>query len=295
MRYGVLGPLAVWDADGAVVPVPEAKVRTLLAVLLVHEGRAVPTDRLVDALWGDALPGNPANALQAKVSQLRRAIGRDRVTHQPAGYRLELAEGELDAGAFRTRTAGARLMVDPGERATALGTALELWRGEPYADFGDEEFARAAVQRLAEERLSVEEERAEARLAAGDPLLVGGLAELVDRHPLRERLRAVQLRALYRAGRQGEALAAYGELRALLAEELGIDPGPELTALHAAILRQDPALLPAPAELRGGAAVVVVAGGGAAVRRCCRCRGRGWSGVARRWTGSSTCCEPSGW
>ncbi|MFB9371136.1 BTAD domain-containing putative transcriptional regulator [Kitasatospora albolonga] len=263
MRYGVLGPLAVWDADGAVVPVPEAKVRTLLAVLLVHGGRAVPTDRLVDALWGDALPGNPANALQAKVSQLRRAIGRDRVTHQPAGYRLELAEGELDAGAFRTRTAGARLMVDPGERSAALGAALELWRGEPYADFGDEEFARAAVQRLAEERLSAEEERAEARLAAGDPLLVGGLAELVDRHPLRERLRAVQLRALYRAGRQGEALAAYGELRALLAEELGIDPGPELTALHAAILRQDPALLPAPAELGGGAAVPT--GVGAAV------------------------------
>ncbi|MFI5531180.1 BTAD domain-containing putative transcriptional regulator [Kitasatospora sp. NPDC051853] len=263
MRYGVLGPLTVWDAEGAVVPVPEAKVRALLAVLLVHEGRAVPVDRLVDALWGEALPGNPANALQAKVSQLRRAIGRDRVTYQPAGYRLQLADGELDAGLFRARAAGARLLAAPGERAAGLGAALELWRGEPYADFADEEFTRAAVQRLAEERLVVEEERAEARLAAGDPLLVGELAELVDRHPLRERLRAVQLRALYRAGRQSEALAAYGELRALLAEELGIDPGSELTALHQAVLRQDPALLAAPAGLGSGAAVVT--GAGAAV------------------------------
>ncbi|MGW4895834.1 AfsR/SARP family transcriptional regulator [Kitasatospora sp. NPDC004240] len=250
MRFGVLGPVAVWDTEGRPVRVPETKVRALLADLLVHEGRPVPPDRLVDDLWGEDPPGNPANALQAKVSQLRRALGRDRVTRQPAGYRLVLddAAASLDAARFRSLAAAARVSAGPRERGELLGEALELWRGEPYADFTDEEFVRPAAQRLAEERLTVLEERAEARLAYGDPLLLGELSELVDRHPLRERLRAVRMRALYRAGRQGEAIAEYAGLRTLLVDELGLDPGPELTALHEAILRQDPALLPAPAR-----------------------------------------------
>ncbi|MEU6232162.1 BTAD domain-containing putative transcriptional regulator [Kitasatospora sp. NPDC047058] len=246
MRFGVLGPLAVWDDDDRPVRVPETKVRALLADLLLHEGRPVPPDRLVDDIWGDAAPANPANALQAKVSQLRRAIGRDRVTHQPAGYRIRLdGATEVDDARFRALAEQARGETDVRARAAALTQALDLWRGRPYADFADEEFVRPAAQRLAEERLAVVEELAEARLDLGDPLLLGEVAELVDRHPLRERLRAVQMRALYRAGRQSEAVAAYGELRALLVDELGLDPSPELAALHEAILRQDAALLPA--------------------------------------------------
>ncbi|MFJ4095571.1 AfsR/SARP family transcriptional regulator [Kitasatospora sp. NPDC089913] len=252
MRFGVLGPLAVWDDDGAPVRVPETKVRALLADLLLHEGRPVSADLLVDDIWGEAVPANPANALQAKVSQLRRAIGRDRVTHQPAGYRLRLDGGaaELDAADFRWLAGRAREETDAPARAAVLTRALALWRGDPYADFADEDFVRPAAQRLAEERLAVVEELAEARLDSDDPRLLGEVAELVDRHPLRERLRAVQMRALYRAGRQSEAVAAYGALRSLLADELGLDPSPEVSALYEAILRQDAFLRPAGAAAR---------------------------------------------
>ncbi|WP_205718699.1 BTAD domain-containing putative transcriptional regulator [Actinomadura sp. WMMA1423] len=253
MRFGVLGPLTVRDEEGAPVRIPEAKVRALLADLLVHEGRAVPADRLVHDLWGDDLPGNPANALQAKVSQLRRALGRDRVVREANGYRLRLdgPGDEVDADRFRSLAARARALTEPKERAELLTEALGLWRGAAFADFADEEFARAAADRLADERLAVLEERAEARLGAGEHLLLAGeLAGLVARHPLRERLRAVQMRALYRSGRQGEALAAYAELREVLADELGLDPSPELAALHEAILRQDAALAPPEPERR---------------------------------------------
>ncbi|MFC9969521.1 BTAD domain-containing putative transcriptional regulator [Spirillospora sp. NPDC127200] len=248
MRFGVLGQLAVWDGDGAAVAVPEAKVRALLADLLVHEGRPVPADRLIDDLWGDRPPGRPANALQAKVSQLRRALGRDRVVHEAAGYRLRLDDPlEVDAARFRALAGRAGAEADPAARAAVLTEALGLWRGPAFADFADAEFARPAAERLNEQRLAVLEEQAEARLAAGDhTLLAGELADLVAQHPLRERLRAVHLHALYLAGRQHEALAAFAELRERLADELGVDPGPELAALHQAILRQDASLLPSP-------------------------------------------------
>ncbi|MGI5164972.1 BTAD domain-containing putative transcriptional regulator [Spirillospora sp. CA-253888] len=248
MRFGVLGQLAVWGGDGEPVAVPEAKVRALLADLLVHEGRPVPADRLIDDLWGDRPPGRPANALQAKVSQLRRVLGRDRVVHEAAGYRLRLDDPlDVDAARFRALAGRAGAEADPAARAAALAGALDLWRGPAFADFADAEFVRPAAERLNEQRLAVLEEQAEARLAAGDhTLLVGELADLVARHPLRERLRAVHLHALYLAGRQHEALAAYAELRERLADELGVDPGPELAALHQAILRQDAALLPSP-------------------------------------------------
>ncbi|MEV4163864.1 BTAD domain-containing putative transcriptional regulator [Nonomuraea dietziae] len=242
MRFGVLGPLTVWDAEGNAVRISEAKVRALLADLLVHEGRPVSADRLIDDLWGQEPPGNPANALQAKVSQLRRALGRDRVVYQAPGYRLRLDEqgDEVDARLFQSLAGRARLAGDPGARVALFTEALELWRGPAFAEFADEEFARTAAQRLADQRLAVLEEQAEARLESGDStLLAGELADLVARHPLRERLRAVQIRALYLAGRQSEALASYAELRERLAEELGLDPSPELAALHQAILRQD--------------------------------------------------------
>ncbi|WP_405500914.1 BTAD domain-containing putative transcriptional regulator [Streptomyces niveus] len=245
MRFGVLGPLTVRSGEGgrSVVRVPEAKVRALLAVLLTHEGRPVRPDRLVDDLWGAEPPGKPANALQGKVSQLRRAIGRDRVVLGPAGYALDLTGAEVDTDRFR------ELLVRAGAAATArtrvdlLDEALGLWRGAAYADFRDESFVRTAVRRLEEQRLTALEDQAKARLDLGEHTQVAGeLTALATRHPLRERLRLLQMRALYRAGRQGEALESYAELRALLVAELGADPGPEVSALHTAILRQDPSL-----------------------------------------------------
>ncbi|MBO0517278.1 AfsR/SARP family transcriptional regulator, partial [Streptomyces beijiangensis] len=217
MRFGVLGTVTVWDGDGEPVRVPEVKVRALLADLLVHEGRPVSADRLIDDLWGDAPPGRPANALQAKVSQLRRALGRDRVVHQAPGYRLRVdaaAGDELDAELFRALVERARRESDPAARAALFGEALGLWRGPAFADFADEDFVRGAVRRLVEERLAAVEERASARLEVGEFAAVAGeLAEVVALHPLRERLRGVQIRALYLAGRQSEALASYGEVR----------------------------------------------------------------------------------
>ncbi|ARI53626.1 AfsR family transcriptional regulator [Streptomyces sp. S8] len=259
MRFGVLGPLVVWDGEGREIRVPEAKVRALLADLLANDGGPVSADRLIHDLWGDAPPGKPAGALQAKVSQLRRVIGRDRVERRPAGYRLRFDEGgdEVDAVRFRALVTAARPVRDPGARAALLTEALELWRGPAYADFADGPFVQAAAQRLAEQRLSVLEEQAEARLETGDhALLAGELADLVARHPLRERLRAALMRALYAAGRQSEALTSYADLRTRLAEELGVDPSPELASLHQAMLRQEPGLgtetPPAPATVPTG-------------------------------------------
>ncbi|MEU3460636.1 BTAD domain-containing putative transcriptional regulator [Streptomyces sp. NPDC006733] len=244
MRFGVLGPLAVWDDRGTVVRVPELKVRALLADLLVHEGRPVPADRLIDDLWGARPPGRAANALQAKVSQLRRVVGRDLVVHQPAGYSLRVEDGDVDAGRFRALLARVPAAGGPRARAALLTEALRLWRGPAaYADLADEEFVRTAAGQLAEQRLAALEEQAELRLElGGHGPLVAELGALVEQHPLRERLRAVQLRALYRAGRQGEALAAYRDLRDRLAEELGLDPGPGLVALHRSILTRAPEL-----------------------------------------------------
>lgn len=249
MRFGVLGPLAVWTADGRPVRVPEVKVRALLADLLVQEGRALSADRLAEDLWGERPPGNPTNTLQTKISQLRRILeqaepgGGRLVVHQSPGYLLRVNAEAVDAQRFRALTARARASEDPRVRATLLSDAMALWRGPALTDFADEPFAAPVIQRLAEERLIALEEWAEARLALGEHnLLAGELGDLVARHPLRERLRALQLRALYRAGRQSEALESYGELRKRLSEEFGLEPGPELAALHQAILRQDPAL-----------------------------------------------------
>lgn len=242
----MLGPLAVWAADGREVRVREAKVRALLADLLVQDGRPVPADRLADDLWGDRLPGNPANTLQTKVSQLRRALedgepgGRLLVAHRSGSYVMQV---DVDVTRFRELTARARDAADPRTRAALLTDALALWRGEALADFADESFAVPVIQRLTEERLVAFEEWASARLELGEHgALAGELAELVAAHPLRERLRALQLRALYGAGRQTEALDSYRQLVTVLDEELGLTPSPDLVELHSRILRQDPAL-----------------------------------------------------
>ncbi|ONI88649.1 AfsR family transcriptional regulator [Actinosynnema sp. ALI-1.44] len=246
MRFGVLGPLEVWTADGRPVRVPELKVRALLAALLVGDGRPVPADRLVEDLWGADPPGKPGGVLRSKVSQLRRALAeaepdaRTLVVHRAPGY---LLSAETDARQFADLVTRARAVPDPRGRAAVLAEALALWRGAAFADFADEQFARPAIARLTELRLVALEEQAQARLALGEhSLLAGELADLIEEHPLRERLRAAHMRALFGAGRAGEALASFADVRTRLADELGMDPSHELTALHQAILRQDPHL-----------------------------------------------------
>ncbi|WP_433515561.1 BTAD domain-containing putative transcriptional regulator [Nonomuraea sp. CA-143628] len=280
MSFGVLGPLAVWTDDGRPIQVTEPRMRALLADLLAHGGGPVSMDRLINDLWGERPSRNPVGTLQARVSQLRRALGDPgSIVHTPAGYRLAFAEpsrargwrearhsgvsldtdrfgGPQGTGRFRVALGEGRFGValdadrfrelvreratDPRERAAQLHEALSLWRGPAYADLADEEFLRPEIARLEELRLAALEEQAEVRLALGEDV---DLADLVSRHPLRERLRAQHMTALYRAGRQSEALASYGELRERLAEELGLDPTPELAALQEAILRQDPSLV----------------------------------------------------
>ncbi|MFH8615796.1 BTAD domain-containing putative transcriptional regulator [Streptomyces sp. NPDC017979] len=256
MRFGVLGPVGVWTADGRSVRVPERKVRALLAGLLVHRGRPVSADRLVDDLWGAQPPGRPAAALQNKVWHLRRALeaaepgGRALVAARSPGYQLLVDDDAVDADRFHRLVERARAAADPRTRTALLADALALWRGPAYADFADEEFTRVAAASLAEQRLTALEEQAEARLLLGEHALVADdLGDLVALHPLRERLRTAHVRALYLAGRQGAALRSYAEAREVLADRLGVDPGPELAALHQAVLTQDPALtaVPSPA------------------------------------------------
>ncbi|MFE2757552.1 BTAD domain-containing putative transcriptional regulator [Actinosynnema sp. NPDC059335] len=249
MRFGVLGPLMAWTSDDRPVRVPELKVRSLLAQLAVDAGRVVPADRLIDRLWDGRLPANPSGALQTRVSQLRAALdeaepgARRLVVSRPPGYVLDVPPDAVDAGRFEALLAQAAAAGDPRTRVAVLEDALALWRGPVLADFADEEFAREVTARLVELRLTAWEQRAEARLEFGEPgVLADELGDLVARHPLRERLRAAHLRALYQAGRQGEALAGYRDLRARLVAELGVEPGPRLVALHRAMLEQDPSL-----------------------------------------------------
>ncbi|MEV4222628.1 BTAD domain-containing putative transcriptional regulator [Nonomuraea sp. NPDC049725] len=256
MRFGVLGPLEVRTSGGEPVHVPEARIRTLLAALLVHRGHAVSVDRLADVLWGDAPPAGAVRTLRSKVSLLRRVLedaepgGHDLIESRPSAYLLRADGDAVDAGRFETLLRRAYgITGDPRAKARLLGEAVGLWRGTAaFAEHADEEFARAEARRLEEQRLAAIEELAGARLDLGEHAAVAAeLGGLVAAHPLRERLRHAHVRALYLAGRQDEALAGLAELRERLRDDLGLDPGPDLARLHEAILRQDPALTPAPA------------------------------------------------
>ncbi|GAB3832492.1 BTAD domain-containing putative transcriptional regulator [Dactylosporangium cerinum] len=261
MRFGVLGAVAAWTSDGRPVTIPGLKVRALLAALLINEGRPASADQLIERLWGDDPPGNPSGALSVKVSQLRRALedaepgGRRLVVSPPPGYRLHADADSVDAQRFQALTARARQTEDPRSRAALLSDALALWRGPAFADFSDEDFTRATITRLEEQRLTAIEDLAEARLALGEhAALAGELTDLLVQYPLRERPRALHMLALYRSGRQTEALSSYEAIRVHLADELGLDPGAELTDLHVAMLSQDPRLnAPSPSELLAAA------------------------------------------
>ncbi len=244
MRIGILGPLTVHGADGAPVDVAGVRLRTLLLRLVLGHGRPVTADALTDAVWADAAPAGSAAALQALVSRLRRALPAPAtLTAEPAGYRLSGAV--LDADEFTALADTGRAALDAGaaaRAAEALRAALTLWRGTALADAADAEFARVTATRLEERRTAAVEDLAEARLRLGedDPDLVTALLELAAGHPLRERPHALAMRALRAAGRTAEALQLYATLRATLAEELGVDPSPELAALHLALLEGAP-------------------------------------------------------
>ena len=254
MEFRILGPLEATDGKGPIA-LGGARQRTVLAVLLLHENEVVSTDRLIDELWGENPPQTAKTALQGYVSRLRRALGGaggSLVTHAP-GYLLQVEPGQLDRDRFEALLGRAREDRAQGNAegaAVLLREALALWRGPTLADFRYEPFAQSEIARLEELRLVALEARIDLDLAggrAGD--LVSELEVLVAAHPLRERFRGQLMLALYRSGRQAEALAAYQEARRVLVEELGIEPGPELQRLERQILRQEPALdTPAPAN-----------------------------------------------
>ncbi len=243
MQFRVLGPLEVLD-DGRVIDLGAPRQRALFAVLLLHANEVVSTDRVAEALWPDGSPKTAAKVIQVYVSALRKALGssRDALETRGPGYMLHVGSGELDLHEFERLLASARA-EEPAARAATLREALSLWRGEPLADFEYDSFVEQEAARLGELRRLALESRIEAELELGSgPELIAELHTLVAGQPLQERPRALLMRALYRAGRQSEALEVYREGKRLLDEELGLEPGPELRELERAILRQDPKL-----------------------------------------------------
>jgi predicted ATPase/DNA-binding SARP family transcriptional activator len=245
----VLGPIAAL-ADGRALVLGAPKQRALLATLLLQPGEVVSRDRLVDSVWGEDPPASAQQSLQVYVHGLRRALGAERIETHGAGYRLRVHDGELDVQRFDRLAARGRDALDAGRAAEALETlesALALWSGSPFADLADEPIGRREIPRLEDARLHAIELRNDAQLAVGaNDELVGGLNALIAEHPYRERLHAQLVLALYRAGRQKEALDAYRAAQRTLVDELGIDPGPELQSLEQRILNQDETLLATP-------------------------------------------------
>src|SRR4051794_24614559 len=248
MQFRILGPLEV-AGDGLQVPLPGASLRALLALLLLHANEVVSSDRLLDDLWGEEPPGSGITALQVRVSQLRKAFGRgaDRLETKAPGYLLRVGPEELDLDRF-TRLLGDAEGADPAVAAARLREALALWRGPPLADLAYEPFAQAPIARLEELRLAALELRIEADLALGcHAELVSELQALAAEHPLQERVRGQLMLALYRSGRQAEALEAYRAARRTLLDGLGIEPSTALRDLERGILQHHPDLSLAPA------------------------------------------------
>ena len=234
MEFRVLGPLEVND-DGRAIALGGQKQRALLALLLLHANEVVSRDRLIDELWQADPPETARTALQVHISQLRKAVGRERILTQAPGYRAVVEPGELDLERFEQ-------LVGDTANADALREALALWRGSALAELGDS-FARVERGRLEEQRLLALERRIDADLALGRHAgLVPELEGLVREHPLREHLRGELMIALYRCGRQADALEVYRQGRRLLSDELGLEPGEELRRLEKAILEQDESL-----------------------------------------------------
>lgn len=249
MEFRILGATEVLDGNRRVA-LPAGRGRALLALLLLHAGEAVTAERLIDELWGERPPPTAGTVVQGLVSRLRKALEPERRKGDPstllhtvgAGYRLAISPDALDADRFKRLVDEARSGA-PEFRSAKLTDALGLWHGPALADFRYEPFAQQAITALEEARLTAIEDRVETDLALGrSGDLVGEVSALIDVHPFRERLRELQMLALYRAGRQADALQAYRDARTVLNDELGIEPGPALRKLEAAILRQESAL-----------------------------------------------------
>lgn len=265
VEFAILGPLEV-RRDGVSILVGGPKQRALLALLLCNANHVVSRERLIDELLDDQPGGSAEHVLHVQISRLRKALADDgeepRLLARPPGYTLRVEEGELDLHAFEQRLAEGRRALehgDPGQAAKLLADAEALWRGRPLADLEFEPFARLEVQRLEELRLLALEERIEAELALGHHAAVcPELEALAEEYPLRERLRGQLVLALYRSGRQADALESYRAGRAVLVEELALEPGPALRKLQTKILRHDPTLdLPQPAASARGEAKAI--------------------------------------
>jgi DNA-binding SARP family transcriptional activator/class 3 adenylate cyclase len=241
LDFLILGPLEVRDGDES-LPIGGPKQRAVLALLLLDAGRVVSSDRLIDVLWGERPPRTAATSLQNFISQLRKILGPDVLVTKPPGYVLRIRREQLDLNRFRALVEKARTSP-PELRAEQLRDALALWRGPALEEFAFDAFSHSDVAHLDELRLAALEDRIEADLAVGlDAELIGELEAVVQAHPLRERPRAQLMLALYRAGRQAEALQVYQETRRALVEQLGLDPSPGLQQLHASIIRQETGL-----------------------------------------------------
>ena len=254
MNFDILGPIGIRDAEGGEIRIPAGLERSLFALLLINRGEVVSTDRIIEALWGEHPPGTAAKAVQGYVSHLRRVLDPERaaggadgplLTRAP-GYVLRVDADAVDATRFERLAASGSGALEEGVAADALAAfdeALGLWRGAVLAEFAFDDFAQGEIHRLEDLRLVALEDRAEALLQLGrNAEVVAELDSLVAEHPLRERLRARLMLALYRTGRQADALQVYRDGRRLLSGELGLEPGPELQRLEQAILAQDPEL-----------------------------------------------------
>lgn len=261
VRIAILGPLEVHDEDGSPIHLGGPRLRALLIRLALDPGRVLPASGLVADLWEDDSPAAAANALQSLVSRLRTALGsrgRSAIESSPTGYRLALPDAAIDAYDFGQRVTAGRAALAAGDHAlaaTTLAQGLALWRGAPLADVDGAEFAQAPAARLDEQRVAAWEDRLEAELALGEAATaVVRLEELVAAYPLRERLQAQHMRALQALGRQADALAGYERTRHALADALGVDPGPQLQAVHLAVLRGEIDTPPAPTTRQHAAA-----------------------------------------
>ena len=255
IEYRILGPLEV-RAHGRAIELGGARPRAVLAVLALHANRLVSAERVAVALWGEEVPPSAVKTVQVYVARLRKALGDpDALVTTPGGYCLRVEPGALDAERFERQVADGRDALAAGrpeEAVAELRAALQLWRGPPMAGLASMPFAPEAVARLEEQQLAAVELRVDAELATGRHAeLVAELQQLTGAHPWRERLHAQLMLALYRGGRQAEALEAYRRAREVLVEQLGIEPGRELSDVHQAILGQDPAL-DAPAVATAG-------------------------------------------
>jgi DNA-binding SARP family transcriptional activator len=250
MEFRILGPLEVLDDSGVPVILRSSRERAVLALLLLSPNRVVSSERLADDLWGDRPLEGAAHALQVNISRLRKALrdagAEDVLVTRSPGYLVEVDPDAVDAARFEALLARSREESARGDHANAAATlreALGLWRGAALADVADAPLARAEVARLEEARLTALEERLDADLACGrHGELVAELDALTRAHPLRERLWGQRMVALYRSGRQADALRAYQDLRTVLGDELGLDPSSTLQRLEGAILRQEPEL-----------------------------------------------------